>query len=203
MNNIVIVNYGMGNLGSIENMIRRVGGVPMVSDQKEVISRAEKLILPGVGAFKHAVDELKRQELWDIIDKKVKSDKIPILCICLGAQLVAEHSEEGDVAGFGWIKGRVVRFNTSTGIKIPHMGWNHADVKKKSHLFEDMYEAPRFYFVHSFHFNGQDESDVLTTTTHGYEFASSLEKENIWAVQFHPEKSHKFGMRMFENFLKI
>ena len=83
------------------------------------------------------------------------------------------------------------------------MGWNHVTVKKKSHLFDDMYEAPRFYFVHSFHFDGQDESDVLTTTTHGYEFASSLEKDNIWAVQFHPEKSHKFGIRMFENFLKI
>jgi glutamine amidotransferase len=203
MNDIVIVNYGMGNLGSIENMIRRVGSDPVISSSKEKIEQATKLILPGVGYFAHAVTELKSQELWDIINRRVKNDKIPILCICLGAQLVVDHSEEGDIDGFGWIKGQVMRFNFSDRMKIPHMGWNEVTTKKKSRLFDDMYENPRFYFVHSYHFTNIQENDILTTTIYGTEFVSSLEKENIFAVQFHPEKSHKYGMKLFENFIQI
>jgi glutamine amidotransferase len=203
MSNIVIINYGMGNLGSIENMIRRVGGNPVISSSREVIAQATKLILPGVGYFAHAVTELKRQELWDIIDKRVKKDKVSILCICLGAQLALAHSEEGDAEGFGWIKGEVVRFNLPDGMKIPHMGWNNVMSKKKSRLFESMYDDPRFYFVHSYYFNNINEDSILTTTVYGHEFVSSLEKENIFAVQFHPEKSHKYGMKLFENFINL
>jgi glutamine amidotransferase len=203
MDKIVIINYGMGNLGSIENMIRRIGGDPVISSSKEVIAQAAKLILPGVGYFAHAVAELKRQELWDTIDRKVKNDKTPILCICLGAQLVLAHSEEGDADGFGWIKGQVVRFSLPDGMKIPHMGWNNVVAKKKSRLLASMYDDARFYFVHSYHFSHVDEDDILTTTVYGREFVSSLEKENIFAVQFHPEKSHKYGMKLFENFIQI
>jgi glutamine amidotransferase len=203
MGQIVIINYGMGNLGSIENMVRRVGGYPLISSSKEAISQATKLVLPGVGYFAHAVAALKSQDLWDTIDKRVRSDKIPILCICLGAQLALAHSEEGDAGGFGWIKGDVVRFNLPNKMKIPHMGWNNVTPKKKSRLLESMYDAPRFYFVHSYYFDNVGEDDVLTTTAYGCEFASSLEKENIFAVQFHPEKSHKYGMKLFENFIRV
>jgi glutamine amidotransferase len=201
--NVVIINYGMGNLGSIENMIRRVGGSPVISASKEIIKQAEKLILPGVGHFGHAVDALKQQELWDAIDLKVKKDKVPVLSICLGAQLIAEHSEEGDMNGFGWIKGQVVKFNPAEKIKIPHMGWNNVSIKKESRLFENMYECPRFYFVHSYHFSNITEADILTTTNYGNEFVSSIEKDNVFAVQFHPEKSHKYGMKLFENFIRL
>ncbi len=203
MNGIVIIDYGMGNIGSIENMIRRIGGKAIISSSKEVIEHAEKLILPGVGSYRNAVLELKRQELWGIIDQRVKNNKVPILCICLGAQLVVEFSEEGGIDGFGWIKGQVIKFDSSNNLKIPHMGWNHVIPKKKSRLFAEMPEVSRFYFVHSYHFADLDETDILTTTVYGNEFASSLEKNNIYAVQFHPEKSHKFGMQLFENFLKI
>jgi glutamine amidotransferase len=205
MKKITIVNYGMGNHGSIENMLKRIGVLPIIATTKEEVQNAEKLILPGVGFFKHAVNELKERDLWDIMDKKVKTQKIPLLGICLGAQLVAEYSEEGDCSGFGWIKGKVVKFNDSnnSNIKIPHMGWNNVNLKKDSILFNDMYENPRFYFVHSYHFAVQNIENILTTTTYGYEFPSSIENDNIFAVQFHPEKSHKFGIRLFENFIKI
>jgi glutamine amidotransferase len=202
MKKITVINYGMGNLGSIDNMLKKIGAIPIIATTKEEIQNADKLILPGVGFFKHAVTELKNKDLWDIIDEKIKFQKTPLLGICLGAQLVAEYSEEGDCLGFGWIKGKVVKFNNSN-IKIPHMGWNSVNIKKKSVLFDNMYENPRFYFVHSYHFIEQESEDILTTTNYGDEFPSSIEKGNIFAVQFHPEKSHKFGIRLFENFVQI
>jgi glutamine amidotransferase len=193
----------MGNLGSLENMIRRVGGSTEIASSKTDISKAKKLILPGVGFFAHAVQELKRRDIWETINQKVINEHIPILCICLGAQLATEYSEEGEMNGFGWVKGKTVRFDYDINLRIPHMGWNEVELQKPSRLFTDMYEDARFYFVHSYYMMCENAEEVLTTTIYGKKFISSIEKENIFAVQFHPEKSHKYGMKLFENFLKI
>ncbi len=200
---ITIIDYGMGNIGSLENMIKKAGGKSLLTRDHEIIEQAKKLILPGVGAFDNAISKLKEYSLYDAIDKKVTKDKIPILCICLGAQLITESSEEGLLNGFSWIKSRSVKFafDASKNIKIPHMGWNDVTIKKESRLFENMYDDPCFYFVHSYHILCENPSDILTTSFYGREFVSSIEHDNIYATQFHPEKSHKYGLRLIQNFI--
>lgn len=201
---IVIIDYGMGNVGSIENMLKKNGVKATVSSEITDIENADKLILPGVGAFDNAVKNLNQLNLIPVLSEKVLDEKIPVLGICLGFQLLAKKSEEGTLEGLKWLDAEVVKFNfdeSDTGLKIPHMGWNTVDIQKKSPLFHEMYEEPRFYFVHSYHFVCNNE-DVLTTTFYGYKFVSSCEKDNIIGVQFHPEKSHRFGMKLLKNFVK-
>lgn len=202
---ISIVDYGMGNIGSLENMIKRAGGeAELVSDPDDVM-RAEKLILPGVGAFDNAMIRLKELGLVEPLGEKVMGRGVPILCICLGAQLITESSEEGSEPGLGWIGGRTVKFGfpAGAGLRIPHMGWNDVEQKKESSLFRDMHEDPCFYFVHSYHLKLDDASDALTTTVYGYEFVSAVEKGNVFATQYHPEKSHKYGLRLIRNFVEL
>jgi len=207
---ISILDYGMGNIQSIRNMLKKAGhNCRMVSTEQEV-NDAEKLIIPGVGAFASAMKKLEDKNLVDVITRKVRVDKIPILGICLGMQLLGDASEEaGGIAskGFGFIEGGQVRrfvFNESeTHLKIPHMGWNFCSIEKPSRLFTDMWENPKFYFIHSYHFVVQDSADILCLAQHGGPFVSAIERDNIIGVQFHPEKSHKYGLKLLDNFAKF
>lgn len=201
---ITIIDYGAGNIGSIQNMIRKIGGQAIVTSKEEDIYNAEKLILPGVGSFDYGMRQLNDSGLIASLNKKVIEDKTPILGICLGVQLFTKGSEEGALKGLSWFDAETIKFNLpiKKKLKVPHMGWNEIDIKKKSKLFTDMYEDPRFYFVHTYHLKSNSPSDILTESTYGYNFVSSLEKDNIVGVQFHPEKSHKFGMKILTNFIQ-
>jgi len=201
---IVIVDYHLGNLGSIKNMLKRIGSEALISSKVSDIEKAEKLILPGVGNFGQGMRNLEASGLLPVLEYKVIQKKTPILGICLGMQLFARKSEEGESTGLGWIDAEVVRFkldDKERHLKIPHMGWNLVDIQQRDPLFEEMYPEPRFYFVHSYHVVCRNEEEVLTRTFHGYEFVSSVKRENIYGVQFHPEKSHKFGMKLIDNFI--
>ncbi len=202
---IVIVDYGLGNLGSIKNMFKKIGAETVISSDRLDIERADKLILPGVGRFDQGMMNLRNLELVAVLTDKVIRERAPILGICLGMQLFTRKSEEGESIGLGWIDAEVVRFkfaDKERHLKIPHMGWNLAKIRQRDALFEEMDPEPRFYFVHSFHVVCKNESDILAKTFHGYEFASAIRKQNIYGVQFHPEKSHKFGMKLLSNFVQ-
>ncbi len=203
--NIVIVDYGAGNLASIKNILKKAGIQSTISSDFKVIEDADKLILPGVGAFDTCVQKLNDSGLIAVLNKKVLVEKTPLLGICVGLQLLFASSEEGKLPGLNWIEGKNVKFKSSehTGlIKVPHMGWSEVYINKPSKLFEDMYEEPRFYFVHSYHPQVEQKNDILIHANYGYEFVAGVEHANIAGVQFHPEKSHKFGMRLLENFVK-
>jgi len=200
---ITILDYGMGNVKSILNIIYKVGGEATISSDIDKILDAEKIILPGIGSFDIGVKNLTEQGLIPVLKKKVLKEKTPFLGICLGMQLITQKSEEGKLNGLGWINAKTEKFRSlKDNLKVPHMGWNYVVVKKNSKLFKDMYDNPRFYFVHSYYVQCKDENDILATTEYGFDFVSAVEKDNIYATQFHPEKSHKFGMKLMENFVK-
>lgn len=202
---MTIIDYGIGNLTSIKNMLKRIGTESVISNKKEDIEHADKLILPGVGSFDYGVEQLHKSGLIESLNEQVLTRKIPILGICLGVQLLTEGSEEGKLKGLGWVKGKTVSFDKnklSANQKIPHMGWTDVFGFEKSKLFTDMDDEARFYFVHSYHLIIHNENEVLVRAKYGYDFAAGIEKDNIIGVQFHPEKSHKFGMKILENFVK-
>jgi len=201
---ITIIDYGMGNLGSVANMIKKVGGKSIITSDKDEIKNAKKILLPGVGSFDNAIKNIKNLELWDILKEKALVEKVPIMGICLGMQLLTKGSEEGRLEGFGFIDAYAKKFKfENSDFKIPHMGWNKVNLSKDSKLFLDNSdENRRFYFVHSYAVQCNDKNDILTTTFYGYKFVSSFEKNNIIGCQFHPEKSHKFGMKLFKNFVE-
>jgi len=198
---ITIIDYGLGNLGSIENMLRKIGVDCIVSSDGSDIEKASKIILPGVGSFDRGMENLKNLGFLPILNKKVLKEKKLVLGVCLGMQLFASKSEEGKKSGLGWIEGEVKKFNLS-GNKIPHMGWNNIEIKKEDPLLSGIDGKARFYFIHSYHFVCLEEN-ILAGTDYGYSFASVIRKENIFGVQFHPEKSHKFGMKLLSNFAKL
>ena len=200
---VTIVDYGVGNLASIQNMLKRIGVESVISATEKELMDASKLILPGVGAFDTCAEKLKQSGLLETLHKKVVVDKTPVLGICVGMQLLLEGSEEGELPGLGWIKGKNVRFKQSqlpAGFKVPHMGWADVTLAKESKLFYRMHEEPRFYFVHSYHPELTDSADALLYAEYGYRFVAGTEHKNIMGVQFHPEKSHTFGMKFLENF---
>ena len=202
---IVIIDYGMGNLGSVVNMFKKVGITSKVSSDISVIGDAEKLILPGVGAFDNGIKNLRERGLISILNSKVLRDKTPILGLCLGMQLFTHRSEEGKMPGLGWLDAETIRFKfqpLDAYLKIPHMGWNTIQICQPNPIFVDMNNDVRFYFVHSYHVVCSDEHMVLAKTHYGYEFASVVGKENIVGTQFHPEKSHRFGMKLLTNFVE-
>ena len=201
---IVIVDYGLGNLGSVKNILKRLGYPNIISSNFEDIDQATKLIVPGVGSFDNGMENLNRLGLVDFLNKKVNEDKVPVLGICLGAQLFLDRSEEGHLPGLGWIAGDVIRFRQQEGerLRIPHMGWNQVKEVKSSVLFDGMHADPKFYFVHSYHFKLQNESDEWLSTHYSYDFCSAFVRGNVAGVQFHPEKSHKFGMCLLKNFVE-
>lgn len=205
---ITIVDYGMGNLGSVANMIRKVGGEAQITGDIDTISNATKLILPGVGAFDGAMNRLHDQNLVDVLNKKALEDKIPVLGICLGMQLLTDGSDEGKRPGLGWIPGRAHSFKKAfqeKGISeeylVPHMGWNSVRIQNNCALTTDFYDEMRFYFVHSFYVKADNPENKMLEATHGISFDAALVRDNIYGMQFHPEKSHKFGFKVFQSFL--
>jgi imidazole glycerol-phosphate synthase subunit HisH len=198
---IGIVDYGVGNLLSIQNIIHKAGGTAVVTSDRAELEAADKLILPGVGAFAYAMEELHKRDLFQFLNHEVLVKKKMILGLCLGAQLMTQHSEEGDKAGFAWIKARTVKFDAEKVPVIPHMNWADVHFTRPVFLSKGFDTQPRFYFVHSYHFDFSDPSQVAGTAHHGYEFACAFQFENISGVQFHPEKSHRFGIRLFQNFI--
>jgi len=203
---IAIVDYGMGNVGSIANMLSRLRAEWVITSDHEIIKSADKLILPGVGAFDHAMERLDVQGLIPVIEHVVLDLRRPILGICLGVQIFTKCSEEGKLSGLGWIDAETIQFQFPPGtndLKIPHMGWNNIDVKRNHPLFSGFDEPPRFYFVHSYHVCCQNQEDILATSDHGIQFVAAVCHGNIMGTQFHPEKSHKFGLRLLSNFVEM
>ena len=201
---IVVIDYKMGNIGSILNMLKKIDAEGIISSDPDEIKRADKLILPGVGSFDRGIRNLTDSGLIPILESKVIKERTPILGICLGMQLFSKRSEEGVLDGLGWIDAEVKRFSFENNkLKIPHMGWNSVTVLKQDNLLRDMPEQSRFYFVHSYYLVCKDEKDALLTTDYGHSFTSAVKKDNIIGVQFHPEKSHKFGMKLLKNFSEL
>lgn len=202
---LAIINYGLGNLTSIRNMCKRIGVEAEITDDPVLITSAERLILPGVGHFRKGMENLLGSGLKTLLDRLVLEQNKPILGICLGAQLMTSHSEEGDTDGLGWVDADTIRFRESelNGLKVPNMGWREIAVSGENPLWVGLPAEPRFYFVHSYHFRFREPSEIAATARYGYEFACSFRKGNIFGTQFHPEKSHKFGMKVLENFFKL
>jgi len=200
---ITIVDYGLGNLVSVKNMLKKLGAESVITDNVAEISAAEKIILPGVGAFDNGMLLIKQKGLLEVLNKKALQDKIPVLGICLGMQLLTKGSEEGIEKGLGWIDAQTVKFtfNDKT-LKIPHMGWSYIDVKKENKLIKRE-SKHRFYFVHSYYVKCNNSSDEIAICNYGTAFTCMFNHENIYGAQFHPEKSLKFGMELLNNFNKL
>jgi glutamine amidotransferase len=202
---IAIVNYGVGNLGSILNIMRKIGFESYVCDSPDDIDKADKLILPGVGAFDSGMEQLNRSGFVPVLNDMVLIQKRPVLGICLGMQIMTSGSQEGALPGLNWIHGSTQKFSfdVEAKLRVPHMGWNSVYVQKESSLFEPNDPENRFYFVHSYHVVCNDENDIVTTTPYGINFTSSFHKDNIYGVQFHPEKSHRFGFQLLKKFAEL
>jgi glutamine amidotransferase len=204
-NEIVIIDYGMGNIHSIQKKLNRLNVNSTVSSNPKTIENATKIILPGVGHFQKAMESLKSLDLINVFNEQVISKKKPILGICLGMQLMAAKSEEGNVNGLNWINADVVKLKVTDKLKykIPHIGWNQVVISKESLLMKNIPNLSEFYFVHSYHFKTNDSKDILNTTEFESQFVSAIEKENIFGVQYHPEKSHDVGELLLKNFINI
>lgn len=202
---IVIVNYGMGNLFSVQKKMTKLGANVIVSSNPNDISFADKIILPGVGHFEKAMSNLNELNLISVLNNAVLVSKIPILGICLGMQLMAKHSEEGNVMGLGWFESNVVKLKVKDTLKykIPHIGWNQIKKSKKSKLMNNIPDYSEFYFVHSYHIINKNTSDILNETEYECKFTSAVEKDNIFGVQYHPEKSHDIGEVLLKNFIHL
>jgi glutamine amidotransferase len=199
---IAVVDYGVGNLRSIAVKLHRVGfDDVVVSSEIADIKRATKLILPGVGAFPTAMDSLRERGLLSVLEEKVTGERVPILGICLGMQLMTRWSEEGEVGGFGWLNATTLSLRKhSLGTKVPHMGWDTVSIKSPSPIMKDLPPDAEFYFVHSYFISCEEINSIVATTTYGCEFAVVVNKGNIFGTQFHPEKSHRNGMTVLKNF---
>lgn len=201
---ITIVDYGMGNLGSVFNMFKKIGVTSKITSDLEEIKSAKKLLLPGVGSFDKAMERIITSGIKEVLDQKVLVEGTPILGICLGMQLLTNSSEEGTEKGLGYINASTKKFVfQDKKIKVPHMGWNIVKKPTPSLLTQDFDTESRFYFVHSYYVEVENQENSILKTIYGLEFDSAIQSKNVYGAQFHPEKSHKFGMRLFENFSKI
>lgn len=197
----------MGNLGSIQNMFKYIGIESKIESDPDKIKDASKILLPGVGSFDTAMKKIKEKNLLEVLNEKALKEKVPVLGICLGMQLLTNESEEGELKGLGWIPAKTVSFKDriSSNLRVPHMGWNIVKKNANSLLtsdFEDFDES-RFYFVHSYFVKVDNDKNSILKTKYGVEFDSAIQNDNIYGAQFHPEKSHKFGMKLFENFASL
>lgn len=198
-----IINYGLGNLGSIQNMLKVIGEKSIISADIKALNTCDRYILPGVGAFDAGMTRLQESGLVDFIKNKVLEEKTPILGICLGMQLLGRKSEEGSLPGLGLITFDNIRFRLEdSNLRVPHMGWDIVEFKQSNPLLKNLQGTQRYYFVHSYHALCDSKDNILMTCDYGYEFAAAVVKDNIMGVQFHPEKSHDFGMALLNNFVK-
>ena len=202
---IAIVDHGMGNLGSVQNMLRRIGADSVRTTDPVEIARADRIVLAGIGGFDGAIERLEKLGLVDVLNERVLEARVPILGVCLGMQLMAHTSEEGEFRGLGWLNADVRRFDFGDGprLPVPHVGWEEISVVGKSPLFDRSAEHARFYFSHAYHLVCHDPADVAATATYGYPFAAAVHRGNILGTQFHPEKSHVFGMDVYRRFLTV
>ncbi|HCD44838.1 MAG TPA: imidazole glycerol phosphate synthase subunit HisH [Lachnoclostridium sp.] len=200
---IAIIDYDAGNLKSVEKALTALGEKPVVSREKEILLSADKVILPGVGSFGDAMEKLHQYELVEVIHQVV-SRGTPFLGICLGLQLFFESSEECEgVMGLSLLPGKIVRFPETPGLKVPHMGWNRLDIKPGARLFKGIDSGAYVYFVHSYYLEAGRESDVAASAAYGIRFGASVERENLFACQFHPEKSSDTGLKILKNFIEL
>ena len=203
---IVVVDLGVSNFRSVANMLRKAGAPVEVTRDPSRIAESKKVILPGIGAFDAGMQALRESGLREVLERKVIQEGTPVLGICLGMQLFGLRSEEGTEPGLGWIEADCVRFrfpeSTST-CKVPHMGWSSVLPERASALFDGTGLDARFYFVHSYHVRCHRAQDVLATAVYGHSFVASMSRDNIYGVQFHPEKSHRFGMSLLSNFARL
>lgn len=199
---IAIVDHGMGNLGSVANMLRRIGADSVRTADPAVIGSADKIVLAGIGAFDGAAARLAELGLVEVLDEMALERRVPILGVCLGMQLMARSSEEGSRTGLGWVDAEVRRFafDPERALPLPHMGWQPVTITRASPLFEEEGEPQRFYFSHAYHLVCADAGDVAGTATYGYEFAAAIHRGNLMGTQFHPEKSHRFGLEIYRRF---
>lgn len=202
---VVIVNYGMGNLQSVKKKVDQLYSNVVISSDYQEIAAADKLILPGVGHFNRAMENIQNLNLLDVLNEKALIQHTPILGICLGMQLMCSSSEEGHAKGLNWFDAETLKMevNDSLRFKIPHMGWNTASQHKQSDLMKGIPDESEFYFVHAYHVRANNQSDILTSTTYETSFHSSIQRENIFGVQFHPEKSHDTGLQLINNFIQL
>lgn len=201
---VSVLDYGAGNVGSVIRMLEKSGAKAFKISTKEEILNAKKLILPGVGSFDYGIQRLIDRDLVDSLNL-LKNNEVPILGICLGMQMMCKNSEEGSLKGLGWFEAEVKKFDAEKfkEVRIPHMGWNTVDVIKQNKLIELTIEEIRFYFVHSFYVACKNQADIIGYTLHGNDFVSVMNTGNVWGVQFHPEKSHRFGMTLMKNFINM
>jgi glutamine amidotransferase len=203
--NISIVDFGMGNIASVYKKLSLLQVTPVIATTQADILKSDKLIVPGVGSFQKAMNNLQLLGLDDALHEAVLVKKVPVLGICLGLQLMTNESEEGDLRGLGWIDTKVVKFNLqdTTRYKAPQIGWNTIDICKESLLLKNIENGSEFYFLHSYHCAAVDEASILAKTEYEYPFVSAVEKGNIFGTQFHPEKSHHSGSLLLKNFIDL
>jgi imidazole glycerol-phosphate synthase subunit HisH len=203
---ITIIDYGLGNIRAFVNVYERLNIKTKVAHNADEIRGATKIILPGVGAFDYAMKQLNASGMRDELDNKVLAEKIPVIGICVGMQILANSSEEGILPGLGWIDGEVKLFDTAKiphKTRLPHMGWNNINPVNGNDLLNGLDAQSRFYFLHSYYFVCHKEKEIISTTEYGISYASAINRENIFGIQFHPEKSHSNGIQLLHNFAKL
>lgn len=203
---ITIIDYGLGNVLAFVNTFKRLNIAVSVAKTASDLHGSAKLILPGVGAFDHAMTLLQQSGMRESLDDMVLSNNVPLLGICVGMQMLASSSEEGSLPGLGWVEGKVKKFDTALlphSTHLPHMGWNDVEPVRNIPLFRELDKDARFYFLHSFYFECTRSQDILATAQYGASFTCAVNRENIYGVQFHPEKSHYFGAQLLKNFAEL
>lgn len=203
---IAIINYGVGNIRAFVNIYNKLNIPIKVANRERDLVDIKKIILPGVGAFDHAIDKLNQSGMRERIDKLVLEEKLPVIGICVGMQMLAKRSDEGVKEGLGWIDADVKKFDVSKieyKTHLPHMGWNDVYTNTKNKLFTSLDENSKFYFLHSYYFQCDNESDIIATAKYGIKFTCAVNHENIYGVQFHPEKSHQYGIQLLNNFANL
>jgi glutamine amidotransferase len=203
---ITIIDYGLGNIRAFVNVFDRLNIKTKIARKSDDFKDASKIILPGVGAFDYAMNQLNASGMRDELENQVLSNKIPVVGICVGMQMLAKSSDEGNLPGLGWIDGEVKLFDASLipyKTRLPHMGWNSIRPVNGNHLMTDFNDDSRFYFLHSYYFVCHNKDEIISTTEYGVTFTSAVNKENIYGIQFHPEKSHQNGIQLLHNFAKL
>jgi len=202
---IAIIDYGLGNINAIYTVYKNLNIPVTVASNPSDLENSEKFILPGVGAFDYAMDKLDKSGMRDTLNDLIQNKKKDILGICVGMQMLTKYSEEGDRPGLGWLDAEVKKINQNMDyeLSIPHMGWNNIIPKKENPLLAGLYNSSYFYFLHSYYFEAHDDTNIVSTTKYGNDFVSTINKENIYGVQFHPEKSHQSGIQLLKNFSEL